>query len=125
VKTLTPYAEATYNLTRRQSIRTQLQYLSTEEDQGDFAFALLEYNIAPHYTLSISDMVNTQPRKNGVLKKGQDLVHYYSIFGSYTLNQTRFTAGYVKRVQGVVCTGGVCRVEPAFSGLEVSVSTNF
>jgi hypothetical protein len=125
VKTLTPYAEATYKLTRRQSLRTQFQYLSTKQDQGDFAFALLEYNIAPHYTLSVSDMVNTQPRKNGELKKDQDWVHYYSIFGSYTLNQTRFTAGYVKRVQGVVCTGGVCRVEPAFSGLEVSVSTNF
>ena len=125
VKTITPYAEATYRLTRKHSIRTQVQYLATEEDQGDFAFALLEYNVAPHYTLSVSDMVNTQPRKNGELKKDQSWVHYYNIFGSYTLNQTRFSAGYVKRVQGVVCTGGVCRVEPAFSGVQVRVSTNF
>lgn len=125
VKTLTPYAEATIKLTRRNSLRTQLQYLSTEQDQGDFAFGLVEYNVAPNYTISVSDMINTQPRKNGKLKDDQSFIHYYSVFGSYTLKQTRFTAGYVKRVEGVVCTGGVCRVEPAFSGLEVSVSTNF
>ncbi len=125
VETMTPYIEGTYKLTRRQSLRAQLQYLSTEEDQGDFAFALLEYNIAPKYTISVSDMINTQPRKNGKLKPDQSWVHYYNIFGSYTLNQTRFSAGYIKRVQGVVCTGGICRVEPAFSGVQVRVSTNF
>jgi hypothetical protein len=125
VETITPYIEGTYKLTRRQSLRAQLQYLSTEEDQGDFAFALLEYNIAPKYTISVSDMINTQPRKNGKLKPDQSWVHYYNIFGSYTLNQTRFSAGYIKRVQGVVCTGGICRVEPAFSGVQVRVSTNF
>ena len=125
VKTMTPYIESTYKLTRRQSLRAQFQYLSTEEDQGDFAFALLEYNIAPKYTISVSDMINTQPRKNGKLKEDQSWVHYYNVFGSYTLNQTRFSAGYIKRVQGVVCTGGICRVEPAFSGVQVRVSTNF
>ena len=125
VKTLTPFTEITYKLTRQKSLRAEFQYLSTDQDQGDFGFALLEYNIAPHYTISVSDMVNLEPRKNGALKDDQSWIHYYEIFGAYTINQSRFTLGYVKRVEGIVCTGGVCRVEPAFSGVQFGVSTNF
>ncbi|HEY1045054.1 MAG TPA: DUF6029 family protein [Bacteroidia bacterium] len=32
---------------------------------------------------------------------------------------------YIKQVQGVNCTGGICRVEPAFSGVRLSLSTSF
>lgn len=125
VKTITPFSEFTFKLDRRKSIRTELQYLSTEQDKGNMAFGLVEFNVAPHYSISVSDMVNTEPRKNGELKDDQDFIHYYNIFGAYTLNQTRFTLGYVKQVEGIVCTGGVCRVEPAFSGVKFGVSTNF
>ncbi len=105
--------------TRRKSIRTELQYLFTDQDKGDFGFALLEYNYAPHWSISVTDMVNTKPTE------GDKIVHYYSALIATTWNQTRLTAGYVKQVEGVVCTGGVCRVEPAFSGFRGTLSTNF
>jgi hypothetical protein len=41
------------------------------------------------------------------------------------IKTTRVTAGYLKQPQGVNCTGGVCRVEPAFSGARVTLTTNF
>ena len=44
---------------------------------------------------------------------------------AYTLKQTRFMISYMKQVEGVVCTGGVCRVEPAFSGVKFNLTTNF
>ena len=102
------------------SYRIELQYLSTRQDKGDFAYALLELNLAPYYSLSFSDMLNIRP----VDKEGKP-VNYYSAFIAYTYNQTRLTAAYTKQVEGVVCTGGVCRVEPAFSGFRFSLSTNF
>ena len=42
-----------------------------------------------------------------------------------TQKNTRFTAGYIRQVEGVNCTGGVCRVEPAFSGVRLTLTTNF
>lgn len=119
VHALTPFAEISYKLNKNTSIRTELQYLFTEQDHGDFLFALLELNIAPNWSFSVSDMVNTKP------KKLDKIEHYFNISAFYTYNQTRFSIGYMKQVEGIVCTGGVCRQEPAFSGLKFGVTTSF
>ena len=37
----------------------------------------------------------------------------------------RFTGGYIKQVEGVVCTGGVCRYEFVFSGVKLSINSTF
>lgn len=119
VHTYTPFTEITYKLTRRQSIRTEFQYLDTKQDLGSFINAMIEYNIAPKYSFTIGDMLNHKPNKT------TDPVHYYTIFGAYTYKTSRFTLGYVKQVEGVNCTGGVCRIEPAFNGVKFTLSTNF
>ena len=119
VTTFTPFSEFVYKFDRKKSVRWEIQYLFTEQDHGDFFFGLVEFNIAPHYSFSIADMINTKPLKV------DDVKHYYNFFVAYTLNQTRFSLGYMKQVEGVVCTGGVCRVEPAFSGLKFNLTTSF
>lgn len=127
VMTHTPFVEFQVKLPKKKSIRTELQYLRTDQDLGDFAFALVEFNIAPKWSFSVSDMVNTDPReetRNAVVEEGE-IVHYPTFFVAYTQEQTRLTAGYIKQVEGVVCTGGVCRLEPAFSGFRFSLTTNF
>jgi hypothetical protein len=93
----------------------------TKQDFGSWAYALVEFNIAPHYSFAVSDMYNTVVSNDNPHKQA----HYYNFFASYTEHSTRFTIAYVKQVAGVVCTGGVCRLEPAFSGLKMSVSTVF
>ena len=111
----------------RKSIRTELQFLKTDQDLGDFAWALVEYTIGSKYSITVSDMVNTDPRedtRNANVEPGE-LVHYPTVFFAYSVNQTRFTAGYIKQVEGVVCNGGVCRLEPAFSGVRFGLTTNF
>ncbi len=127
VRAFTPFGEVTYKLNKKQSIRYEMQYLMTGQDLGNLFNALIEFNVAPHWSFSISDMINT---KHGTLNKpapGQSfkLIHYYNFFAAYTYKTTRVTAAYLKQVAGVNCTGGVCRVEPAFSGARVTVSTNF
>jgi hypothetical protein len=121
VHAMTPFTEFTFKLgqSMRKSIRVEAQYMFTKQDLGDFAFGLIEFNWAPSYSIALSDMINTKP------VKGNEVIHYPTAFGVYTYKQTRFTAGYIKQVQGVVCTGGVCRVEPAFSGFKIGLATNF
>ena len=115
----TVYTEYQYRINRQHSLRSELQYLYTDQDQGDFAFMLLEWNISPNYSFSVSDLINTRPAQD------DDITHFYSVFASYRHRQTQFTLSYSKQPEGVVCTGGVCRVEPAFSGVRAGVSTNF
>jgi hypothetical protein len=120
----TYFGEITYKLTPTRSLRVEAQYLETKQDLGSFVNGTIELNIAPHYSFSVGDMVNV----NRVVRDAnasQDLIHYWNVFGSYTYKTTRLTGGYIKQVEGVNCTGGVCRVEPAFSGIRVTLQTNF
>lgn len=118
---VTPFAEITYKLTRRNSVRCELQYQSTDQDYGSFIFGLLEYDIAPKWSFSASDMYNIKPNP----EKTPDKIHYYNFFVSYTKNANRFSLAYARQVAGVNCSGGVCRYEPAFSGLKFSVTSSF
>lgn len=121
------FGEATYKITPTRSLRMESQYLQTDQDLGSFVNGLIEFNMAPHYSFSCGDMVNVKPgfRNQPAAGKDFELVHYWNVFMAYTQKNTRFTAGYIKQVEGVNCTGGVCRVEPAFSGVRLTLTTNF
>ena len=119
VRAWTPFAELTYKINRQKSLRIEASQMTTEQDLGDWLWGLVEYNIAPRYSFSIMDMWNYgNPNPN----KRQ---HYYTAFAALNWPGLRFTGGYVRQVQGIICTGGVCRVEPAFNGLRFSMSANF
>ena len=119
VRTITAFSELTYKISRTNSIRAELSHLSTKQDFGSWAQALLEFNIAPKYSFSVSDMYNYGN------KLPEKRLHYYSIFGAANLGKTRVSAGYVRQVEGVNCTGGICRLEPAFNGIKVGLSSRF
>ena len=130
VNTLSPFTEFTWKFDRKKSLRVELQYMMTkrdyklfgkedpkpdkEQDLGDWLYGLVEFNVAPKYSISVSDMYN-MPAK----------LHYYDISASYTNKANRFSMGYVKQVQGIICTGGVCRFENAFSGFKASITSSF
>ncbi len=125
VNTITPFMEMTYKLSRRNSLRMETQYLMTEEDLGSFLNAIIELNMSPHYSFAISDMVNVSPVRHGDTKISDKVVHYWSVFAKYNIHTTSFTMAYVRQVAGVNCTGGICRIEPAFSGVRFTLTTNF
>ena len=123
VYAITPFTEITYRVTDTKSLRFEAQYMNTKQDYGSWVFALLEYNIAPMYSISVSDMYNIDPNySNPAVTKAN---HYYNIYGAYTKGPHRFSLAYVKQVDGINCTGGVCRYEPAFSGIKGTVTTSF
>ena len=101
----------------------ELQYQINEQDFGDWAYGLIEFNLAPHFSISAEDMWNVDPKKeiNGEVKA----LHYYKFAASYSHKATRFSLSYGRTVEGIVCTGGVCRFEPAFSGMKFGISSSF
>lgn len=117
----TPFAELTYKINKKHSLRLEVQYQHVKEDYGQWIYALLEYNFAPHLSIAVSDMWNFDPNPD----INPNANHYYSAFIGYTHGAHRFTLSYVKQVEGIVCTGGVCRIEPAFSGVKVGVNSTF
>lgn len=118
VRTFTPYLEWFRRFSSRKSVRLESQYMSTKQDFGSWLFLLAEYNIAPSWSFSISDMYNIDPAKSGDL-------HYPRIDVVYVRNASRFSFSFIKQVEGVVCAGGICRLEPAFSGLRFTLNTTF
>ncbi|MGB0850342.1 MAG: DUF6029 family protein [Bacteroidia bacterium] len=125
VETLTPFFEVTYKVNRKNSIRLESQMLNTEQDLGSFYHGILEWNSSPHFSVAISDMVNTNPVRIVNPTLADQVLHYPSLFVKYNIKTTSFTAAYVKQVEGINCTGGICRLEPAFSGLRFTLSTQF
>ena len=119
VNAITPFAEFLYKFDKKKSIRMELQYQNCQQDFGSWVYGLVEYTIAPHWSFSVSDMWNYEPLRT------EDDLHYYSVFAAYTNKASRFTLNYVKQIAGIVCTGGVCRYEPAFSGIKAGFTTSF
>lgn len=121
IHAITPFLEVVYKVNEKKSVRTELQYMHTKQDFGSWAFALLEFNIASKVSLAFSDMYNISPN----LKHVDKAHHYPNVFLAYTRGPNRFTVQYVKQVEGINCTGGVCRYEPAFSGFRLGVISTF
>ncbi len=121
IEAFTPLTEITFKFDRRRSLRMEAQYQFSKQGSSlwhEWVFGLLEFNIAPKYSFGISDMYNNE-------QTGTADVHYYSAYASYTNRSTKYMLSYIKQVEGVVCTGGVCRYEPAFSGVKFSLTTSF
>lgn len=131
VKTITPFADFLYKFSRKKSVRFETQYMHTDQDFGSWAFALVEVGLAPHWVFEASGMYNTSPnpKKDEIptdAVTGEKKKIFYPTLGAVYINKgNRYSLRYVKQVQGVVCNGGVCRLEPAFSGIRFNMTANF
>lgn len=108
-------ADGMYQFARNTRLRCELQYLTTKQDQGDWAFGLLELSLAPHWMFTASDMWNC----------GETNLHYYQGLVTYNTGSHRIQAGYGRTRAGYNCSGGVCRYVPAQKGFTVSYNYNF
>ncbi len=111
--------ELQYKISRKHSIRGELQALFTEKDRGNWAAALLEYTISPKWFFAIQDQYNY-----GHPDSALQLHYLLGSFG-YIHNQTRFIFSYGKQRAGIVCVGGVCRPVPATNGINFTMTHSF
>ena len=119
VRTYTPFTEFNYRFNRKTSLRVELSYMHNRQDFGSWAWVLVELNMAPHWSISAGDMINTLPTKYTRRE------HFYTFLVNYTEGSNLFSLGYIKQVEGVVCTGGICRYEPAFNGVRFQLNSRF
>ena len=107
--------EGQYKINSRYTLRSELQYLSTRQDEGDWCFALIELSALPYLMFTISDMWNC----------GETNLHYYMGSVTFNYNAHRLMLSYGRTRAGFNCAGGVCRYVPASRGVQLSYNYNF
>lgn len=108
-------ADMLYKWTPVFSTRLELQYLTSRDYQKDWMAALLEVSFAPHWSVYASDMYN----------HGGSRMHYYNAGLSYAMRWLRIAAGYGRYRAGFICSGGVCREIPAYTGANLTLTASF
>ena len=117
-------ADVTHKIDNHNSIRAELQYLYSNDYEGDWVAALVEYNMAPALSIFVSDMYNNQ-RVETEYNSLIDKLHYYSVGASYTFGRSRAQLSYGRNRAGMMCSGGVCRYTPSYTGFNLLFSTSF
>jgi len=121
--------DMTYKFNRNHALRWELQGMWKEQNQdsansdlynnGNWASALIEYTVSPHWSISVWDQWNYgNPDKD----KG---LHYYNFQFAYTRKATRIALAYGRQRDGVICVGGVCNYVPKSNGFRVTITSNF
>ena len=108
-------ADAKFQLSSKTSLRTELQYLSTPDDLGDWLYGLAEFSLAPSWMFSVSDMYNV----------GETNIHYDHADVTFSASGHRVSLGFGRTRAGYNCSGGVCRYVPASRGFTLSYNYNF
>ena len=131
--------DVTYKFNKKHSMRVEAQYLSSKGYEGDWLAGTIEYNFAPKFSIYASDMWNCEAmgtefdRTYGSnfhydMETGEGknyLLHYYQVGASYTHNSLRVQLSYGRNRAGYVCSGGVCRFQPAFTGGNLAMTLSF
>lgn len=107
--------EFKFKFNQKTNLRTELQYLTTKQDEGDWLYGAAEISLFSSLMLGISDTYNA-----GVTKK-----HYPMVTAAYSYKSHRLQLGYGRTREGITCAGGVCRMVPASKGLNIAYNYNF
>ncbi|MFT4601193.1 MAG: hypothetical protein ACI857_001371 [Arenicella sp.] len=108
-----------YKISRRHSVRAELQGLFTKQDKGNWVTGLIEYNISPKFFFAVMDQWNYG---NSV---GSQQIHYLIGSAGYIMGASRLMVTYGKQREGIFCIGGVCRPVPATNGLTITFTSSF
>ena len=108
-------ADGKYQFSSKVTLRGELQYLTTKQDKGDWAYGMLELSLAPHWMITVSDTWNC----------GETNLHYYQGLVTCNIGQHRIQGGYGRTRAGYNCSGGVCRYVPASTGFTLSYNYSF
>ncbi len=108
-------ADGKYQFNNKFTLRAELQYLTTGDDDHDWLYALLELSMLPHFMFTLSDEYNV-----GLTDR-----HYYQASVTFNYRAHRLQVGYGRTRAGYNCSGGVCRWIPATKGVTLSYNFNF
>ena len=115
--------ELRWKVSRDWNIRTELQYLHTRQDQGDWTSALVEISAFHDWMFTLADQYNAHVYSSALHRASA--VHYLQGFLTYTAGMHRLQIGYGRTRAGYNCAGGVCRYIPAQRGWTLSYNLTF
>ena len=105
-------ADILYKFTPKNALRTEWGYLHSEGYQKDWISALAELTFSPSWSIYVSDLYNS-----GVTDK-----HYYSMGVGYSKSIVRIDMSFGHNRAGYVCSGGVCRYSPEYTGFNLTAN---
>jgi len=108
-----------YAISSAHTLHMEVQGLQTMQDQGNWAFALAEYNFGSDWFVGALDEYNYGDPDPSLR------LHYFTVTGGYMKNALHITVGYGKQRAGILCIGGVCREIPASDGFTLSITNSF
>ena len=87
-------------------------------DEQGWMMGLIEFGIAPGFMFYVSDMLNykTAATYN---------THYYDVGLSYSRKSLRTSLSYGRHRAGYICSGGICRYVPEYTGMNLTLSIIF
>lgn len=130
IKTNILFAEGIYNFNGYKSITISGEHMWADNDRGNWASLLVEYNHNQNWSVFFMDMYNYgfDENSNNVLIAGhidEFDIHFYNVGGAYKKGSTRIALNYGRQRGGLVCAGGVCRFVPPSTGLGLTLTTTF
>jgi hypothetical protein len=111
--------EGLHNFNDKNSVRFEVQHLSTGQDHGNWATGVAEFTFSPHWFVAAMDQYNYGGEVD------TEEIHYPLGSIGYFRGGSRFSMNYGRQRAGIFCVGGVCRVVPAANGLTLSVTSTF
>ena len=117
-------ADGLYQLAANAKLRCEAQYLTTKQDQGDWAFGLAELSLGTHWMITVSDMWNFGDSDKEYYSENTHY-HYYQGLVTYNYKSHRIQLGYGRTRAGYNCSGGVCRYVPATKGVTINYNYTF
>lgn len=104
-----------WKINNRLTLRNELQWLHTGDDEKDWLYGLVELSVAPYVMFSVADMWNC----------GSTKTHYYNFGVTGTYKSNRLQISYGRTRAGFNCSGGVCRYVKATRGFQLSYVYTF
>ena len=110
--------DATYLFENGMGLKCELQGMFTKQDEGNWAYGLLEYTIPSWFFTIFNSWNYGNPDKD-------NRQNYYGVGFGFIKGGSRIQLSYGKQRAGVMCIGGVCRNVPATNGVAISISSTF
>lgn len=119
--------DITWKINKKHSMRFEAQYLASNDYEGDWVAALVEYNFAPMFSFYVSDMWNCEAmdQNYSYATEKNYLMHYYQVGTTFTHSNYRVQLAYGRNRAGYVCSGGSCRYQPAYTGFNLAFTMTF
>ncbi len=128
-------ADVSYRYKTGAAIRSETQLFLGKYDKGDESHLSEEEKVAGNTGSWVTQTFEWTPNSKWFIVLMDQFnysnpldykkLHYYYGGVTYVTGPTRIMLSYGRQRQGIFCAGGVCRVVPAFTGFQISISSSF